>query len=171
MTNMHSLLLPPSSWSNAIPPVFDFNPIWNFSRNIHFNLFIIERLSHKNGPVDPNRISINSRPIRYQVPKIVFDKKLSIFYGFLLSWEIVRVTWRMLSMKMFDNTGMSPSRIMQHPVVTILPSDWLQSWIYEALIGPLSQLIRNVTYGFPFLQIITARARIGFVSILSLAVI
>ena len=94
-------------------------------------------LSHKNGPVDPNRISINSRPIRYQVPKIVFDKKLSIFYGFLLSWEIVRVTWRMLSMKMFDNTGMSPSRIMQHPVVTILPSDWLQSCKYEDLIGPL----------------------------------
>ena len=83
-------------------PVFDFNPIWNFSRNINFNLFIIERLSHKNGPVDLNWTSINFRPIKDQVSQI--DKKaFNIFRISSLTWEIVWLTVRMLSMKMFDN--------------------------------------------------------------------
>ena len=99
-------------------PVFDFNPIWNFSRNINFNLFIIERLSHKNGPVDLNWTSINFRPIKDQVSQIVFlTKKLSIFQErFLLSherlsgWQKGCCQWRCLIIDM-----MSPSRITQHP--------------------------------------------------------
>ena len=146
-------------------PGFDFNPICNFSRNINFNIFIIERLSHKNGPVDPNRISINFRPIRF--PGSFLTKSFQYFMDFfsrerLWEWHKGCCQWRCLIILACHCQGSCNIHSL---------SDWLQSWKYEALIGPLLQLIRNVTYGFPFLQIITACARIRFVSILSLAVI
>ena len=122
-------------------PVFDFNPIWNFSRNINFNLFIIERLSHKNGPVDLNWTSINFRPIKDQVSQIVFfyKKAFNILRKISsLSREIVRLTERMLSMKMFDNRH--DVTVKDH--ATSQPSDWPHSWQYWPLIGHYSDNCR-----------------------------
>ena len=178
-------------------PVFDFNPIWNFSRNINSNLFIIDPKKLKNGPVDLNRALINFRPIKDQVPRSYFWQK-SFQYFKVFSWMIVRVTERMMSMKMVDNKrlvtstdhaisrhnsdlsdiwlytnyfkifGVRGIKVNYASVIKEFcsPDTWPCKYSWESL---KSELCHNVTYGFPFLQIITARARIRFVSILSLA--
>ena len=115
----------PQAHDQMPSPPLDFNPIWNFSRNINFNLFIIERLSHKAEKM-VQLISIEPRSILglswIRFPRSFLTKKLSIFQWFLLSCDIVRVTERMLSMKMSDNRDMSLSGScnIQSPISQLL---------------------------------------------------